>query len=435
MVGKLKALAPTSALVYPERDWQRRQPEMLRVELLECGDLVQVLPGARVPTDARVVHGRSTANESLLTGEPMPVLKEPGSRVYGGSLNVESFLVVEVTAIAAESTLAAIASSVKRAQQSRVRAQALADRVARVFVPVILTIAVLTFVVWLLLAMYGVVSTGGNPPFVVALKFAITVLVISCPCAFALAVPTPIAVGTGVAALHGVLVTGGGAVFENACALDAVLFDKTGTLTVGAPRVVAVDLLQQDVLVSTNAGLLTTERLMAIAGAAETGSEHPIGRAIVAHCMERDYALASLPSSFVSMPGAGIQCEVEGHSVLAGTERLLQLHGVALRSRTAPSHFPSDATLIHVAVDGLHVARIALQDVVRPEAPSTLQWLSDRGAQLWLVSGDQVTMNLRYNPHRKGNCSNSAANLRKEATLPADIYLNPNKSRNFHRSS
>ncbi len=205
VVGKLKQLCPSTALLFaPGADWRTREPDATPIALVERGDVLKLLPGERVPVDAVVVNGRSSVDEALLSGEPLPVLKEPGSRVSAGTLNVDSFLIISATAIAAESTLASIAGAVQQAQATKIGAQRLADRISRVFIPLVLCLALATFVVWLPVALLRLVDIGTAQPAVFALKFALTVLVVSCPCAFALAVPTAVAVATGVAATRGV---------------------------------------------------------------------------------------------------------------------------------------------------------------------------------------------------------------------------------------
>ncbi|HEX2291591.1 MAG TPA: heavy metal translocating P-type ATPase, partial [Pseudonocardiaceae bacterium] len=266
------------------------------VEQVVVGDLVRVRPGEKVPVDGVVTDGRSALDESMLTGESLPVEKDPGDTVIGATLNKTGSFVFRATKVGRDTTLAQIVRLVEQAQGSKAPMQRLADTISSYFVPVVLVLAALTFTTWLIF--------GPSPVF--ALTATIAVLIIACPCALGLATPTAIMVGTGKAAEYGILVRGGEAL-EMTRKIDTIVLDKTGTLTRGKPAVTAV----------VPADGLTDRELLRLAAAAEVGSEHPLGEAIVIRARELG---ADLPpvASFRSVTGKGIEAEVEGRAVAIG---------------------------------------------------------------------------------------------------------------------
>src|SRR5437773_72768 len=280
------------------------------------GDLVRIRPGERVPVDGEVVEGASTIDESMLTGESLPVEKAPGASVFGGTVNRTGSFVFRATRVGGETTLARIVKLVEEAQGSRAPIQRLADQVAAVFVPVVLAIAAATLVGWWLL--------GPSPSILYALTNAVAVLVIACPCAMGLATPTAIMVATGRGAEVGVLVKSATAL-ETLANVDTVVFDKTGTLTVGRPTVT-------DVIAAPG---VAEEDLLAFAAAAEQGSEHPIGEAIVARAKERGLALPPV-TEFVTVPGQGIDALAPEGRLLLGNRALIEARGVDV-SALAPA--------------------------------------------------------------------------------------------------
>ena len=278
------------------------------VDTVQVGDLVRVRPGEKVPVDGVVTEGHSTLDESMLTGESLPVEKGTGDEVIGATLNGTGSFVFRATKVGKETALAQIVRLVEEAQGSKAPVQRLADEIASYFVPIILILAVVTFGIWLIF----------GPGLTFALTAAISVVIIACPCALGLATPAAIMVGTGKAAEYGILIRGGEAL-ETARRVNAVVLDKTGTLTRGKPavtRVVTVPGLEQ-------------RELLRVASAAESGSEHPLATAVVAHARELDLTVPAV-ERFESVAGKGVEASVEGRQVLIGNRALMTEHGVVL---------------------------------------------------------------------------------------------------------
>ncbi len=284
----------------------------LPIEQVQVGDLVRVRPGEKVPVDGVIEDGRSTVDESMLTGESLPLDKGPGEAVIGATLNKSGAFVLRASRVGKDTTLAQIVRLVEQAQGSKAPIQRLADRVSEVFVPAILALAALTFVGWMLL--------GPEPRVSLALQAAIAVLIIACPCALGLATPTAIMVGTGKAAEYGVLIRGGEAL-EQARRLTTIVLDKTGTLTRGKPAVTQI--------LPLPSGGLDARELLRLAAAAEVNSEHPLGEAIVARARELGLELPTA-AHFQAFAGRGIQAQVR-------------------RTRGARWHARADRGLRHVA--------------------------------------------------------------------------------------
>lgn len=297
-LAALERLKPVDALV-------RRAGADVRVSLadLRVGDLLVIKPGARVPADGVVREGRSHCDESLLTGESLPVAKEPGERVAGGAVNADGLLLVEATAVGSATMLSRIIRMVEDAQAAKAPIQRLVDRVSAVFVPIVLGVSLLTLLGW------GVASGDWQA----ALLSAVAVQVIACPCALGLATPTAIMVGTGAAARHGILIKDAEAL-ETAHAVDVVVFDKTGTLTQGRPQLVAVE----------GAG---PGRVLALAAAVQQGSSHPLAQAVLDEAARRGMAPAPAVDAR-ALPGRGVQADVDGATILLGNRRMLQELGV-----------------------------------------------------------------------------------------------------------
>jgi Cu+-exporting ATPase len=335
------------------------------------GDLVRIRPGERVPVDGAVVEGRSAVDESMLTGESLPVTKEPGATVFSGTLNTSGGFVFRATRVGADSTLARITRLVAEAQGSRAPIQRLADRVAAVFVPVVLVIAALTFAAWALL--------GPSPSLLYALTNAVAVLVIACPCAMGLATPTAIMVGTGKGAEHGVLIKSATAL-EQLHRAATIVFDKTGTLTIGRPRVTDV--------IAAPGGV--DDDVVAVAAAAEQGSEHPIGEAIVAHAKQRGLALLPV-GEFRSVPGQGIDAMAPDGRVLVGNHRLMAERGIDIGSLEdrAAALARAGKTVIDVALAGRLLGVIAVGDMLKPDAAAAVAALRARGVDVVMLTGDR----------------------------------------------
>jgi len=363
-IRALESLRPAEALV-------RRDGRDVTVALdaLRVGDLLVVRPGERVPADGRVIEGTSHLDESLLTGESLPVAKEPGERVTGGAVNGEGLLLVEATAVGAATMLSRIIRMVEDAQAAKAPIQRLVDRVSAVFVPVVLGISALVLLAWGL--------AGGD--WQQALLNAVAVQVIACPCALGLATPTGIMVGTGSAARHGILIKDAEAL-ETAHALQVVAFDKTGTLTEGRPQVVAVE--GQD-----------PRRVLALAGAVQQGSTHPLARAVTGAAQD---AGLLLPAAFDAraLPGKGVQARVDGRLVVLGNLRLM-------RELEAPSAHLMDAARRHEA-DGRTVSWLAVReengmrvlgllafgDRVKPTSRAAVASLQAMGIEVVMLTGD-----------------------------------------------
>ena len=355
------------------------RPERARVERpggevevpagdVAVGDVVVIRPGERVPVDGRVIAGASEVDESLVTGESLPVAKSPGDAVTGGAINGGGLLRVETTAVGERSTLARIIALVDRAQAKKAPVQRLVDRVAAVFVPAVLGVAALTFLAWWLLA--------GNPA--TGVIAAVSVLVIACPCALGLATPTALMVGTGAAARAGILIRDVEAL-ERAYRLDTIVLDKTGTVTTGRPAVTAI---------LTVAG---TERdLLALAAAAQTGSEHPIARAVLARAAGIEWPPLE---EFHSRPGLGLLAQVGGRRLAIGNRRLMAECGVSVAANDARAAAleTRGATVVWVATldpAPVCIGAIAIADPIKPTAAAAVRRLHAIGVETVLLTGD-----------------------------------------------
>jgi heavy metal translocating P-type ATPase len=332
------------------------------------GDVVRVRPGEKIPVDGIVVAGYSAVDESMLTGEPLPVEKSAGDRVVGGTLNFSGVLDAEATAVGADTVLAGIVRLVDQAQSRKAPVQRLADRLAGVLVPVVLGVAALTLGIWSLL---GHGSSG--------VMAAVAVLVVACPCSLGLATPAAVLVGTGRGAGLGVLVKGG-EVLEQAHAVDTVVLDKTGTLTEG--RMTVVSVLPQD-----DRG---ADHIIWLAAAAENGSEHPVARAIVEEARRRGVAVTA-PEAFRTVPGGGVTAVVDGGSVAVGNPRWIVSLGYRLTGDLAATIEVAEAdgcTVVVVGRSGEVEGAVALADVARPGAAAAVRELRRRGLRVLVVSGD-----------------------------------------------
>ena len=335
-----------------------------------AGDRLRVRPGEALPVDGEVVEGRSSVDESMLTGEPAPVIKEAGAKVTGGTVNTTGSLVIEAQAIGSDTVLARIVRMVAEAQRSRAPIQAVADRISGWFVPLVVAIAVATFVVWNLV--------GPEPRFGHALLNAIAVLIIACPCALGLATPMSIMVGTGRGAHAGVLV-------KNAEALqamekvDTLVIDKTGTLTEGKPKLVAIETLD---------GIAENE-LLALAAAVEQRSEHPLAHAIVVAAHERGLEVAAA-EDFSSTTGAGVTARVAGRSVAIGNTSMMRAVGAAPEAlqASAEARRAEGAGVMLVALDGRLAGLLAVADPIKDSARTAIRDLHAEGLRIVMLTGD-----------------------------------------------
>ncbi len=360
-IGRLVDLQPATAVVrIGGVDTVRRLPDV-RVD-----DIVVVRPGERIAVDGVVTEGVSPVDESMLTGEPVPVVKRPADRVAGGTVNGAGGLLVRTTAVGSATVLAQIVRLMHDAQASRAPIQHVADRVAAVFVPTVAALAVLTVAGWWLF--------GGGDGAVRAFANGVAVLIIACPCAMGLAVPTALMVATGRGAEMGVLIKGGEAL-QRTGDVTTVIFDKTGTLTEGRPVVRDVHTLSPDV---------TTSQVLRWAASVGSRSEHPLSSAIVAHATALGIEMVH-PTQFESSPGLGAAGSVDGVSVRVGRAEFVR----PVAGEPAPPNGPDDATEVHVGVDGVAVGVIRLTDPVRPEARLALDRLRALGLRPVLLSGDR----------------------------------------------
>jgi Cu+-exporting ATPase len=336
------------------------------LEEVRVGDLVRVRPGERLPVDGRVVEGQSAVDESMLTGEPVPVEKGPGDQVIGATMNGHGTLLFRATRVGRDTALAHIVDLVRRAQGSKAPIQRLADRIGGIFVPVVLGVGALTFGLWFLL--------GPDPKLTHALVAFITVVVISCPCAMGLATPTAIMVGTGKGAEAGILIRGGEAL-ELVAGIQAVVFDKTGTLTRGRPTLGEV----------VAAPGFTTDEVLDIAASVERGSEHPLAAAILAQADASGLGKRAV-EGFEAVAGRGVRGRVEGRDAIVGTAAFLEAAGVDLSPLAGVAG--SSSAVTYLALDGRAAGALPTVDVIKSESAGAVRDLQDAGIEVWLVTGD-----------------------------------------------
>jgi Cu+-exporting ATPase len=362
----LLELAPPTALKIFAAGDEREVP----LDLLHEGDRLRVRPGDKVPVDGVVEEGSSNIDESMISGEPVPVAKGAGDSVIGGTVNQTGGFVMRATGVGKNTMLAKIVQMVAEAQRSRAPIQRLADIAASWFVPAVVLVALLTFAVWAV--------WGPEPALAYALVNAIAVLIIACPCALGLATPMSIMTGTGKGAQHGILIRNAEAL-ETLEKIDTLVVDKTGTLTMGRPDLVAV----------TPHGAISEEDLLALAAAVERGSEHPLGAAIIKGAQARGVRLEEA-TSFSSTTGEGIEADVAGHRVAIGNEKMMRRVGAADEAwlRTAEDGRGQGQTVMFVAVDGAPAGLLAVADPIKDTTPSAIRAIHDRGIRIVMLTGD-----------------------------------------------
>ncbi|CAF1065657.1 unnamed protein product [Rotaria magnacalcarata] len=404
------------------------EEKIILAKLIQRNDVLKVVPGETIPTDARVIQGTSTCDESLITGEAMPVEKMIGSQVVGGTKNLNGMLLIRATHVGHETALKQIIKLVEEAQTSKAPIQALADKIAGYFVPVIVGFSGVTLICWIIIgytqydkiekySMYHHSMMGHQPGkeptrmeviLELAFRFAITVLSIACPCALGLATPTAVMVGTGVGASQGILVKGGEPL-EAAQKIRTIVFDKTGTITQGKPTVVDTRLFVQ------NDPYWTLKRMLAIAGAAESGSEHPLGKAVRAHCKGHfgceqfghcedfnaiwGYGLSAKVNGIESLvnkingSGDNISLNDKTYSVLIGNREWMERNNMNVTNEidlAMSKHEHDGHTAVLIAVDSTIIGMIAIADRIKPTAPLTIFALQSMGLNVLLVTGDNV---------------------------------------------
>ncbi|UGT94410.1 copper-translocating P-type ATPase [Mycobacterium ostraviense] len=347
------------------------QELLVPVDQVQVGDLLRVRPGEKIPVDGEVIDGRAAVDESMLTGESVPVEKTVGDRVAGATVNTDGLLTVRATAVGADTALAQIVRLVEQAQGSKAPVQRLADRVSAVFVPAVVGVAALTFAGWTLLA--------ANP--VAGMTAAVAVLIIACPCALGLATPTAIMVGTGRGADLGILVKGG-EVLEASKKIDTVVFDKTGTLTRAQMRLTNVIAGKRQ----------KPDLVLGIAAAVESGSEHPIGAAIVAGAREREVEIPAA-TGFANLAGHGVRAEVDGQTVMVGRRKLVDDHDLSLPDNLAAAATELEEqgrTAVFVGRDGQVVGVLAVADTLKDDAVDVVRQLHAMGLQVAMITGDNA---------------------------------------------
>ena len=376
-IRELLNLAPATALRVNAGDEGDATvaPTEVPVAELNVGDRVLVRPGDRVATDGVVIAGRSSVNESMITGESLPVLREVGDEIIGGTVNTDGRLIVRVSRVGSETALAQIVKLVDKAQSSKPPVQRLADQVAAVFVPVVLGISLITGIGWYI---WGMTHDWSQAATWAAIANAVcSVLIIACPCALGLAVPAALMVGTGRGAKRGILIRDIDAL-QSAEKIETVVLDKTGTITQGKPivtRVIALDGVAED-------------EVLKLAASAEQYSEHPLAKAIVAHAHSRGMKLAD-PEAFNNEPGLGVVARIAGQSLLVGNDTLLTNRGVARSQQADPS---AGETLVHVGREHngatTRLGVIALSDSVKSDSAAAVRELHDMKLRTLLLTGD-----------------------------------------------
>uniref|UniRef100_A0AAY4B993 P-type Cu(+) transporter n=1 Tax=Denticeps clupeoides TaxID=299321 RepID=A0AAY4B993_9TELE len=447
-LSKLMSLQATEATVVTlNSDMSVLSEEQVDVELVQRGDVVKVVPGGKFPVDGRVIEGHSMADESLITGEAMPVTKKPGSTVIAGAINQNGSLLIKATHVGTDTTLSQIVKLVEEAQTSKAPIQQYADKISGYFVPFIVGVSVLTLVVWIVIGFLnfslvekyfpGYSHSISKVEAVIRFAFqaSITVLCIACPCSLGLATPTAVMVGTGVGAQNGILIKGGEPL-EMAHKIQSVVFDKTGTITYGAPKVVQVKILVEG-------NRMPRSRLLAILGTAENSSEHPLGAAITKFC-KQELGTESLGActDFQTVPGCGIRCQVSNvesvlkyedsdgeenqhnsilvrisdsrmssssshplimspepltlvqsasYTVLIGNREWMRRNALQIWAdvdEAMTDHERRGRTAVLVAVDGVLCAMVAIADTVKPEAELAVHTLTNMGLEVVLMTGD-----------------------------------------------
>ena len=374
-ISSLLKLRPKEAVLVHEG-----KESSISIDLVHPGDVLRVRPGSIVPADGIVVEGSSFVDESMLTGEPLPVEKtvgdhgSSGSEVTGGTLNTNGVLTIRVQRVGGETTLSRIIRLVENAQLAKAPVARLADQVAGVFVPVVLVIAAFTGVGWWL--------SGASANEI--LGYTVAVLVIACPCALGLATPIAIMVGTGTGAQHGILFRNAPAL-EAAHRLDTLILDKTGTLTEGRPKVTQI------ITVDTKNQKQAQTELLKLASAVEQGSEHPLGRAVVAEAEKQNLELPQI-SEFEAQTGFGVKAVCNGNLIFVGNPALMRRENIFTEvPETLEKLIPSGSTPVFVAVDGKLTGSILLADAARPESAEAVQNLRELGLEVVMLTGDQKT--------------------------------------------
>ena len=374
-IKKLMGLQPKTARV--EREGRELD---IPVEQVVQGDIILVRPGEKIPVDGILLEGPTTIDESMITGESLPVEKNMDDPVIGASINKTGYFKMRATRLGKDSVLAHIIKMVEEAQGSKAPAQRLADQVAAIFVPTVIGLASLAFMVWWVFG--DTLAALPTDPLLFAMMIFISVMIIACPCALGLATPTAIMVGTGRAAELGILIKGG-EILEQAQKIDTVVFDKTGTLTLGQPEVT-------DIFISPGQDMNETQ-LLSLAASLEKGSEHPLGEAVVAAAKKRDLIVSAM-QDFKVLPGFGVQARVEGHDVVIGNRKLMEEAGLDLSSveNELEKWTRQGKTPLLVQVDGRLGGAMAAADQIKPHALEAVARLKQKGMKVIMITGDHA---------------------------------------------
>jgi len=371
--------AKTAILLEFNEDGSIKNEKEISVDLIQKGDILKVYPGAKIPSDGVVVFGSSSVNESMITGESLPVTKEVGDQVIGATINNQGVLHVKIERVGSETTLSQIIKLVEDSQGSKAPIQGLADRISAIFVPIVVMIAILDFFFWYSLFSFKVIPETwllpGTGNFLFSFLLAITVLVIACPCALGLATPTAIMVGTGLGAENGILIKGGEPL-ETAHNIDTILLDKTGTITHGEPVVTDVIILNS----------MNEEEMLQYAGALEKNSEHPLGKAIYQYSSEKN---GSIPDvlDFESVTGQGVQATLGSKKLSLGNRKMMKSINSNVEQKLIPLE-EDGKTAMMLSVDGEVSAIIAVADTVKEDSKFAIQQFKKMGIDVWMVTGD-----------------------------------------------
>lgn len=346
------------------------------IEEVESGDIVLVKPGESIPVDGEVVEGISSVDESMLTGESIPVEKHIGDKVFGASINKNGSMQIKATAVGSESVLSKIIALVEKAQGSKAPIAKIADKVSAYFVPAVMSIAVIAGIIWYYLGTRGIVAIN-NTPSIFALTIFVSVMVIACPCSLGLATPTAIMVGTGRGAELGILIKSGEAL-EKAHKIDTIVFDKTGTLTSGKPRVTDIKPL----------GEYSDEKVLQFAASLEQYSEHPLGEAIVSYAKEKNLPFLNI-LNFKSVTGKGIYGTIDDKEIIIGNKKLMKDFNITITDENIAQNLATEGkTPMFIAVDKTLAGVIAIADTLKDEAIDVIEKLKVRNYKLAMITGD-----------------------------------------------
>jgi len=370
-IKKLIGLQPKTAVLI--KDGEETE---IPIDEIEIGDVLIVRPGEKIPVDGRVIKGKTKIDESMITGESKYVDKDIDSEVIGATVNQTGLINIITEKVGKDTLLFQIIDFVKQAQSRKAAKQQLADKVSNYFVPIVVMIAFIAFIYWYFIASMGLETS---------LLVFTSVVVISCPCALGLAIPTAVMVGTGKGAENGLLIKGGDSL-ESINKINTIVFDKTGTLTIGKPRVSAL-FTEEDL---TNQGY-DTEKILFFAGSAEMGSEHPLGRAIIEEANQKGINLES-PSEFDAIPGKGIRSIVQNKEVLIGNEKLMIENNISIKDYEDYFHqFQKEGkTTILISIENKIRGIICISDKIKDQAPYALEKLKEMGLDIYMITGDNL---------------------------------------------